>query len=324
MKKALVTGIYGQDGGFLAKQLLQENYEVWGVKRRSASSIPWRLEALGILSHPNLHIIEGDVTDPISMLDCVKRSQPDEVYNTAAMSHVGTSFKQPLATAQIDGLGVLNILEAIRTLAPEARFVQCSTSELYGNLPPEQQSLGVYHPRSPYGVAKLFGFWTTVNYRETYNIFACNSICYNHESALRGEDFVTRKITLGLADIVAGKSKVIKLGNIDARRDWQHAKDACRAMIMMARADVADDFVVATGESHSVREFIQLAVKKAGLGDDCERFIEIDPQFYRPAEVPDLKGNPDKIMKTLGWKPITSYEQLVEEMVNYDVFGKKP
>jgi len=324
MKRALVTGIYGQDGGFLAKQLLEEGCEVWGVKRRSASSVPWRLEALGILDHPNLKILEGDVTDPISMLDCVSTSRPEEVYNTAAMSHVGTSFKQPLATAQIDGLGVLNILEAIRTQAPEARFVQCSTSELYGNLPPEKQSLGIYHPRSPYGIAKLFGFWTTVNYRETYNLFACNSICYNHESALRGSEFVTRKITLGLADIVTGRSKVIKLGNIDAKRDWQHAKDACRAMTMMARATTPDDFVVATGESHSVREFLQLAVRKAGLGEDYESFIEIDPQFYRPAEVPDLKGNPTKIMKELGWKPTISYDQLVAEMVNYDVFKQCP
>lgn len=319
-KVAMITGVYGQDGAYLTKLLLEEGYLVYGVKRRSASSVPWRLEKLGLLGHERLRIIDGDVTDPISMQKVVDEARPDEVYNTAAMSHVGVSFNQPVASAQINGIGVLNVLEALRSARPEAKFLQCSTSELYGILPHERQSGELFHPRSPYGIAKLFAYWTTKNYREAYKMFTCNSICYNHESPLRGVEFVTRKITCGIADIKAGRAKVIKLGNIDAKRDWGHAADFTRGMHMMLLADAPDDYVMATGESHSIKEFLSLAFEIAGLGN-YEKYIEIDPAFYRPAEVPDLKGDFSKIKEKLGWEPHITFEGLVEEMVLSDLEG---
>jgi len=319
-KVALITGIYGQDGAYLAQLLLSEGYLVYGVKRRSASSVPWRLQKLGLLGHERLHIIDGDVTDFISMQKTIEEARPDEVYNTAAMSHVGVSFSQPVAAAQINGIGVLHVLEALRVTKPEAKFLQCSTSELYGVLPHEQQSGELFHPRSPYGIAKLFGYWTTKNYREAYKMFTCNSICYNHESPLRGVEFVTRKITCGIADIKAGRAQVIKLGNIDAKRDWGHAADFTRGMHMMMLSDTPDDYVMATGESHSIKEFLALAFEVAGLGD-YEKYIEIDPAFYRPSEVPDLKGDPTKIREKLGWEPVIKFEQLVREMVLSDLEG---
>jgi GDPmannose 4,6-dehydratase len=319
-KRALVTGVYGQDGSYLAKLLLEKGYMVYGMKRRSASSVPWRLQKLGVLGNDRLKIIDGDVTDMIAIQKIVEEAMPAEVYNTAAMSHVGVSFTQPLVTAQINGLGVLMLLESLKLINKEARFLQCSTSELYGTLPPEEQSRGVFHPRSPYGVAKLFAYWTVVNYREAYGSFACNAISYNHESQLRGVEFVTRKITRGIADIKAGRIDRIKLGNIDAKRDWGHAADFVKGFHMMLQAPEAEDYILATGESHSVREFLEVAFRTAGLGD-YEKYVEIDPALYRPAEVPDLKGNPSKIKEKLGWEPVIKFDKLVEEMVLSDLEG---
>ena len=317
-KRALITGIYGQDGAYLAKLLLEEGYIVYGMKRRSASSVPWRLQKLGLLGNDRLKIVDGDMTDMVSLQRVAEEAIPSEVYNTAAMSHVGTSFSQPIASAEINGLGALMLAEVLRNTNRDARLLQCSTSELYGVLPHEHQSGELFHPRSPYGIAKLFAYWTMRNYREAYNMFAVNSICYNHESILRSVEFVTRKITKGVADIKYGREKVIKLGNIDARRDWGHAADFTRGMYMMLQAQEPDDFVIATGETHSIREFLALAFDVAGLGA-YEKYIEIDPAFYRPAEVPDLKGDPSKIKAVLGWEPTIRFEALVKEMVLSDL-----
>ena len=317
-KKALVTGIYGQDAAYLAEYLISKGYMVYGAKRRSASSSPWRLEQLGLLTNERLQILECDITDPCSLHTTIKETRPHEIYNTAAMSHVGTSFSQPIVSANVNALGVLNILEAIRQIDANIKFMQCSTSELYGNLSYSEQSKTLFHPRSPYGVAKLFGYWTAVNYREAYNIFAANAISYNHESSLRGEEFVTRKITKGIADIVVGKKAFISLGNIDAKRDWGHAKDFVKGFHKILNHHTPGDFVLATGESHSVREFLDIAFRVAGLGN-YEKYIVIDPKFFRPAEVPDLKGDASYTKEVLGWEPEISFEELVKEMVVNDL-----
>jgi len=317
-KVALVTGIYGQDAAYLTQYLIGLDYEVYGAKRRSASSSPWRLRELGLLNNERLHVIECDVTDIISVSRTIKEINPDEIYNTAAMSHVGTSFSQPIVSAEVNGIGVLNILESVKSHNTGIKFMQCSTSELYGSLSHDEQSKDLFHPRSPYGVAKLFGYWTAVNYREAYDMFTSNAISYNHESPLRGPEFVTRKITKGIADIVVGNSSYISLGNIDAKRDWGHARDFVKGFHASLQIDKPDDFVFATGESHSVREFLEIAFRVAKLGN-YERYIEINPKFYRPAEVQDLKGDPSKAKKILNWEAETTFEELVEEMTINDL-----
>jgi GDPmannose 4,6-dehydratase len=315
MKKvAVITGITGQDGSYLAELLLEKDYQVFGLKRRTSSN------GLGCSTHLQGHIevVEGDVMDPPSLAKIVKLARPHEFYNLAAQSHVGTSFDQPCYTAQSTGMGALNCLEAIRQSGLHTRFYQASTSELFGgqsDAPYNETS--PFHPRSPYGSAKLFAHWTTVNYRESYRMFACNGILFNHESPRRGPNFVTRKITLGIGDIHQGKAKKVRLGNLDASRDWGHAKDYVRGMWMMLQHSDPMDFVLATGKAHSVRDFCDVAFRVSETGNYNE-YVEVDPQFYRPAEVHTLLGDFTKARLILGWEPIISFEALVKEMVEAD------
>lgn len=284
-KRALITGIYGQDGAYLAKLLLDEGYIVYGMKRRSASSIPWRLQKLGVLGNDRLKIVEGDITDIISLQKIVEEAMPGEVYNTAAMSHVGTSFAQPIVSAEVNGIGVLNLLEVLKNTNMDAKFLQCSTSELFGTLPHELQSGEVFHPRSPYGIAKLFAYWTVRNYREAYKMFAVNSVCYNHESPLRGIEFVTRKATMGIADIKYGRAKVIRLGNIDAKRDWGHAADYC----------VDLDSKILTPEGFKGREQISNgdAIINYNLGEDRWEYDTVERVYdvKHSGEMYTMTGN---------------------------------
>jgi len=332
MKKALITGITGQDGAYLAELLLAKGYEVHGIKRRTSQPNLKRLAWLGIAERVQLHC--ADLGDGTSLVRIVQQVRPDEVYNLAAQSHVGTSFEKPEYTAEVDALGTLRMLEAIRLagLTQHTRFYQASTSELFGAAPPPQNEQTPFHPRSPYAVAKLYAYWITVNYREAYGMFACNGILFNHESPLRGETFVTRKITRALTRIKLGLQKRLYLGNLDAKRDWGHARDYVEAMWLMLQQDEPDDYVIATGEQHSVREFVELAaaelgwqiewrgrgVEEKGYTQSGECIVEVDPRYFRPAEVESLCGDATKAKEKLGWQPKTSFRDLVREMVEAD------
>lgn len=331
MKKALITGITGQDGSYLAELLLEKGYEVYGIWRRK-STVDY-----GNAKHlkDKVKLIYADLTDLASLMDAVRESNPDEVYNLAAQSFVATSWDTPVGTAEIDAIGVLNMLEAIRKVKPDARFYQASTSEMFGKVQEiPQKETTPFYPRSPYGVAKLYGHWITKNYRESYDMFACSGILFNHESERRGEEFVTRKITMAVAKIKMGMQDVLELGNLDAKRDWGHSKDYVEAMWLMLQQDTPDDYVISTGETHPVREFVTLSFKAAGMdvewhGAGSEEYatlkgtekivVKVNPKFYRPAEVEILIGDCSKAEKVLGWKRKISYEDLINRMVKNDL-----
>jgi len=315
--KALITGITGQDGAYLASHLLGLGYEVYGLMPRRSTPTTWRLEYLGILGRVKL--IEGDLADPAACIGAVMESKADEIYNLGAQSFVATSWKQPLLTAQATGLGAMNMLEAIRKIKPDAKFYQASTSEMFGGMKerPLQDEETPFHPRSPYGVAKLFAHWATINYRESFNIFGCCGILFNHESPLRGIEFVTRKVSDAVARIKLGKQKDLHLGNIDAKRDWGFAGDYVKAMHLMLQQDKPDCYVVATGVTTTVRDMCRIAFDHVGL--NYEDYVVIDPEFYRPAEVEILLGNPAKAQRVLGWKAETSLEELMSMMVDADL-----
>ncbi|ATQ75046.1 GDP-mannose 4,6-dehydratase [Massilia violaceinigra] len=334
-KKALITGITGQDGAYLAQLLLEKGYEVTGTYRRTSSVNFWRIEELGIQAHPNLRLVEYDLTDLSSSIRLIQTAEPDEVYNLAAQSFVGVSFEQPVATASITGLGAVNLLEAIRIVNPKARFYQASTSEMFGKVQaiPQVEDTPFY-PRSPYGVAKLYAHWMTVNYRESYGIFGSSGILFNHESPLRGREFVTRKITDSVAKIVLNKLDVLELGNLDAKRDWGYAKEYVEGMWRILQAAQPDTFILATNRTETVRDFVTMAFKGAGIDIEytgtgeaetghCARtgklLVRISPKFYRPAEVELLIGDPAKAMRELGWAPKTTLEQLCQMMVEADM-----
>lgn len=315
-KKALITGITGQDGAYLAQHLLNLGYEVSGLLARRSTPTTWRLEYLGILEH--VRLIDGDLTDMASIVRALLDCKPDEIYNLGAQSFVATSWAQPILTANATGMGALNILEAVRQVCPEAKFYQASTSELFGKAQETIQSETTpFYPRSPYGVAKLFAHWSTINYRESFGIFGCCGILFNHESPLRGIEFVTRKVTDAVARIKLGKQKELRLGNIDAMRDWGFSGDYVKAMHLMLQQDKPDDYVVATGRTASVRDMCKLAFEHVGL--DYQDYVVIDPKFYRQAEVDRLLGNPAKAERVLGWKAETSLEELVKMMVDADL-----
>jgi GDPmannose 4,6-dehydratase len=334
-KTALITGITGQDGAYLAQLLLGKGYTVYGAYRRTSSVNFWRIDELGIQQHPQLHLVEYDLTDLGASIALVQKVQPTEIYNLAAQSFVGVSFEQPSTTAQITGLGALNLLEAIRLVNPKIRFYQASTSEMFGKVQaiPQEESTPFY-PRSPYGVAKLYAHWMTVNYRESYNIFGASGILFNHESPLRGREFVTRKITDAVAKIQLGQLDVLELGNLDAKRDWGYAKEYVEGMWRMLQVDEPDTFVLATNRTETVRDFVRMAFKGAGVTVDFQdsaedetavdvatgkTVVRVNPKFYRPAEVDLLIGNPTKAKNVLGWAPKTTLEQLCQMMVEADL-----
>lgn len=335
MKIAIITGITGQDGAYLSHLLLEKGYKVYGTYRRTSSVNFWRIEELGIKSHPNLHLVEYDLTDLGGSIALMQKIEPDEVYNLAAQSFVGVSFEQPTTTAQITGLGALNLLEAIRLVNPKIRFYQASTSEMFGKVQAVPQVEDTpFYPRSPYGVAKLYAHWMTVNYRESYGIFGASGILFNHESPLRGREFVTRKITDSVAKIKLGQLEVFELGNLDARRDWGFAKEYVEGMWKMLQIDVPDTFVLATNRTETVRDFARMAFKAADISvefqgaNEDERAIDmatgktlmkINQKYNRPAEVDLLIGNSAKASKRLGWQPTTTLEQLCQMMVEADV-----
>ncbi|NWK95292.1 GDP-mannose 4,6-dehydratase [Sphingobium lactosutens] len=335
MKTAIVTGISGQDGAYLAELLLDKGYMVYGTYRRTSSVNFWRIEELGIADHPNLHLVEYDLTDLSTTIRLLQKSGATEVYNLAAQSFVGVSFEQPLTTADITGIGPLNLLEAIRIVNPAIRFYQASTSEMFGKVQaiPQKESTPFW-PRSPYGVSKLYAHWSTVNHRESYGIFGCSGILFNHESPLRGREFVTRKITDSVAKIALGKLDCLALGNIDAKRDWGFAKEYVEGMWRMLQADEPDTYVLATNRTETVRDFVRLAFKSTGVdiefsgegeqevGIDAasgKTLMRIDPRFYRPAEVELLIGDASYAKEKLGWEPKTTLEQLCDMMVQADL-----
>ena len=314
MRTALITGITGQDGSYLAEHLLENGYEVYGLVRRLSTPNESRIRA----SMNRLVLLEGDVTDQSSLNIAVETAMPDEVYNLAAQSFVATSWNQPVLTGNVTGLGVVRMLQALRHFSPDARFYQASSSEMFGTTPqPLKSEATPFHPRSPYAVAKVYGYYATINYRESYGLYCCNGICFNHESPRRGIEFVTKKISDGVARIACGRANEVRLGNLDVRRDWGFAGDYVKAMSLMLQQDEPDDYVIATGESHSVREFAALAFDHVGL--DWEQYVKIDERFMRPAEVPDLKGDASKARARLGWAPETSFGELVHMMVEADV-----
>ncbi len=321
-KIALVTGISGQDGSYLAEFLLSKGYEVHGMKRRTSTKYSARIEHLK--DHFTLH--EGDMLDSTSLIRLVEQIRPDEVYNLAAQSFVPVSWEQPIFTSEVTGLGVTRLLDALLHVDQRIRFYQASSSEMFGKVRESpQRETTPFYPRSPYGVAKVYGHHITVNYRESYGIFACSGILFNHESPRRGLEFVTRKIANGAARIKLGLEGELRLGNLDAKRDWGHARDYVRAMWMMLQQDKPDDYVVGTGETHSVREFVEIAFDRVGL--DWKEYVTIDPKFYRPAEVDQLLADPAKARKNLGWEPKVAFEELVCEMVDKDLAAlssKKP
>jgi len=354
MKKALITGVTGQDGSYLAELLLNKGYEVHGIKRRASSLNTQRVDHIYQDSHEenvSFFLHYGDLSDSSNLIRIIKEVQPDEVYNLGAQSHVAVSFEAPEYTADVDAMGALRILEAIRFLGLEkkTRFYQASTSELYGEVQEiPQKETTPFHPRSPYAVAKMYAYWITVNYRESYGMYACNGILFNHESPRRGETFVTRKITRALANISQGLEKCLFLGNMDALRDWGHAKDYVRMQWMMLQQDVADDFVIATGKQISVREFVTLSAKELGVeleftgtgideiatvksisGDNAKALkvgdviVKVDPKYFRPAEVETLLGDPTKAKETLGWVPEITVEEMCAEMVQNDLSNAK-
>lgn len=339
MKSAIVTGITGQDGAYLAELLLEKGYTVFGTYRRTSSVNFWRIEELGIDKHSGLHLVEYDLTDLSASIRLLEKTQATEVYNLAAQSFVGVSFEQPATTAEITGLGALNLLEAIRIVNPKIRYYQASTSEMFGKVQaiPQREDTPFY-PRSPYGVAKLYAHWMTINYRESYDIFGCSGILFNHESPLRGREFVTRKITDSVAKIKLGKLDVLELGNLDAKRDWGFAKEYVEGMWRMLQAKEPDTFVLATNRTETVRDFVSLAFNAAGyslrfegrddheVGIDAESgkvLMRVNPKFYRPAEVELLIGDPQKAKDVLGWEPKTTLEQLCQMMVDADLARNK-
>jgi GDPmannose 4,6-dehydratase len=319
-KRALITGITGQDGSYLAELLLDQGYEVHGMVRRASTEKFDRIEHL----RDRITLHQGDLLDQRSLVDTLRASRPAEVYNLAAMSFVALSWVQPTLTADFTGVGVTRMLEALREACPEARFYQASSSEMFGKVRevPQNEQTPLY-PRSPYGVAKVYGHFITINYRESYNLHATSGILFNHESERRGLEFVTRKITWHAAAIKHGLRDKLALGNLDAKRDWGYAKDYVRAMWLMLQQDEPEDFVIATGHTHTVRECVEVAFDEAGLGD-WERYVEIDPQFVRPAEVDQLIGSYDKAERDLGWKPETSFEELIRLMTRADLELLKP
>jgi GDPmannose 4,6-dehydratase len=326
MKKALVTGITGQDGSYLAEHLLDQNYQVIGLHRRSSTVNTHRISH--ILHNPHFLLEEYDLTDPSGTNRIVSKYQPDEIYNLGAQSHVGTSFKQPTTTFEIDAVGVINLLEAIRNFSPHTKFYQAGTSEMFGrnytlkNGEKYQDENTPMLPQSPYGVAKLAAYHMVEIYRSSYNIFACCGILFNHESPRRGENFVTRKITRYISDVVNNKtSDKLKLGNLNAYRDWGHAKDYVKAMYLMLQQNSPKDYVIATGQTYSVQQFLDISFKLMNL--DPQKHVEIDPELFRPAEVDYLKGDPSLAMKDLGWKPDYSFDDLVKDMVISDCYVPK-
>lgn len=339
MKKAIITGITGQDGAYLTELLLNKDYKVYGTYRRTSSVNFWRLKELGILNHPNLTLVEYDLTDPTTSIRMIDSIRPDEIYNLAAQSFVGVSFDQPLLTSSITGLGALNILEAIRIIDPNIKFYQASTSEMFGHVQaiPQIESTPFY-PRSPYGVAKLYAHWMTINYRESYDIFGSSGILFNHESPLRGLEFVTRKITDGAAKISLGMQECLELGNLDAKRDWGFAKDYVEGMHLILQHHKPETFVLATNRTESVRDFVRLAFKGVGIKLEFKganeneiaidqstgkTVVKVNPKYFRPAEVELLIGNPQKAKTELGWEPKTSLEELCSLMVNADIKRNK-
>ncbi len=317
-KTALVTGILGQDGPYLAKYLLEKRYKVYGMIRRYSAPNFTNLDYLGITKE--IDYVDADLTDQSSLLRLIKLLHPDEVYNLAAQSFVKASFEQPVLTTNTNSLGVLYLLESIRLFSPTSKFYQASTSEMFGTNHTNgiQDENTPFHPRSPYGVSKVFAYWMTVNYREAYNIFACNGVLFNHESPIRGIQFVTRKVTDGVARIKLGLEKDIRLGNLDAIRDWGFAGDYVEAMYLMLQQDKPDDYVVGTGVGHSVKDLVKAAFKAIGISN-WQDYVKQDPRFMRPAEVPKLVANPEKAHKVLGWKPKVSFEELIKMMVEADI-----
>ena len=317
MKKAFITGITGQDGSYLAELLLEKDYQVYGLTRRTSTQNFARIEH--IIHHPNLELISGDLMDQHSLTYPIKKIQPDEVYNLAAQSFVQASWEQPVLTGDFTAIGVTRVLEAIRLACPSAKFHQASSSEMFGKVRQTPQDENTpFYPRSPYGVAKVYGHWITVNYRESYDMFAVSGILFNHESPRRGLEFVTRKIANAVARIKLGKQEFIELGNLDAERDWGYAKDYVEAMWLMLQQDNPEDFVVGTGETHSVREFLQLSCKAAGI-DNWESIYKHNPAFDRPAEVDQLIADPKRTQEKLGWKTSVTFEELVTLMVEAEL-----
>jgi len=339
MKKAIITGITGQDGAYLAQLLLEKGYEVYGTYRRTSSVNFWRIEELEIQNHKNLHLVEYDLTDQANSIRMVAEIQPDEIYNLAAQSFVGVSFEQPIATAHITGLGCVHLLEAIRIINPKIKFYQASTSEMFGKVHEiPQKETTPFYPRSPYGVAKLYAHWMTINYRESYGIFASSGILFNHESPLRGREFVTRKITDSVAKIKLGKLECLELGNMDAKRDWGYAKDYVEGMYLMLQSNTADTYILATNRVETVRDFVSMAFKGVGIEVEFKgtaeeeiaidkatgkTVVKVNPKFYRPAEVELLIGNPQKAKDELGWEPKCTLEKLCEMMVKEDLRRNK-
>jgi GDPmannose 4,6-dehydratase len=335
MTTAIITGITGQDGAYLTEFLLNKGYIVYGTYRRSSSVNFWRLEELGVDKHPQLHLVEYDLTDLSASIRLLQSTGATEVYNLAAQSFVGVSFEQPITTAEITGIGAVNLLEAIRIVNPKVRFYQASTSEMFGKVQAIPQIEDTpFYPRSPYGVAKLYAHWMTVNYRESYDIFGCSGILFNHESPLRGREFVTRKITDSVAKIKLGKMSCMELGNLDAKRDWGFAKEYVEGMWLILQAEEPDTFVLATNRTETVRDFVRMAFKGAGIevdfkgNTDSEVAVDVatgkivmrvNPKFHRPAEVELLIGNPEKAKNKLGWVPKTTLEQLCQMMVDADI-----
>jgi GDPmannose 4,6-dehydratase len=317
-KTALITGILGQDGPYLAQFLLNKGYKIYGMIRRYANPNFENVEYLEL--NNKIEFVEGDMTDDSSLINLIKNIRPDETYNLAAQSFVGSSWEQAKLTTEINALGVLNLLSAIRLFSPTTKFYQASTSEMFGlgSTNGFQDENTPFHPRSPYGISKVYAHWMTINFRESFGMFTCSGILFNHESPLRGIQFVTRKISNGVAKIKLGLAKELRLGNLEPKRDWGFAGDYVEAMYMMLQQTKPDDFVIATGENHSVKEFVEAAFKTAGL-PDWQKYVKIDPRFKRPAEVPDLKGKTDKAKKVLGWKPKTNFDQLVKMMVEADL-----
>jgi GDP-mannose 4,6-dehydratase len=332
MKKAFITGLTGQDGSYLAEFLLEKGYEVHGIIRRASVANTSRIDHL----MKDVHVYYGDMIDSSNLSRLMEKIQPDEIYNLAAQSHVQVSFDVPEFTADVDGLGTLRLLDAIREMRSGTRFYQASTSELFGGLPETapQSEKTPFYPKSPYGAAKLYAYWITVNFREAYDLYACNGILFNHESPRRGENFVTKKITRSVARIAQGRQDKLSLGNLDAKRDWGYAKDYVEAMWLMLQQEKPDDFVIATGETHTVREFTELAFRHIGVelaweGEGVEEkaydrktnrlLVDVDPRFFRPAEVEFLWGDPTKAKEKLGWRNKTSLAQLVEIMMDYDM-----
>ncbi|NOX39554.1 MAG: GDP-mannose 4,6-dehydratase [Alphaproteobacteria bacterium] len=333
-KTAFLTGITGQDGSYLAELLLEKGYDVHAILRRSSVFTTPRIDH--IFDHPNLHTYHGDLADSSNLHRLISDISPQEIYNLGAQSHVGVSFEVPEYTAEVTGIGTVRLLDAIRDAKVNCRFYQASTSELFGGIPgtEPQSETTPFYPKSPYGAAKIYAYWVTVNYRESYGMFACNGILFNHESPRRGETFVTKKVTQSVARIFQGRQKILKLGNIDAKRDWGHAKDYVRAMWLMLQQDQAQDYVIATGETHTVREFVSLAFAEVGIdiswqgrgidekGIDQKTgktLVEIDPKYFRPAEVELLQGDPSKAERELGWHREVSFAELVAGMVRYDL-----